>query len=432
MTYAEGSQKQGHPGIDRACGVNKWKQWIIGGSTALGALLIASSGRAASVGLGWDPVPSVAGYRLYYGATSRQYTNFVEGPLTTNTVSGLALGVTYYFAVTAYNDLGIESGFSSEVSYQPAIVASNKPPTLNTIANVSLGEDSGPQTVALTGITAGASNETQTLTVTATSSNPSLIPSLAVNYVSPNASGTLSFTPSPNMNGSSVITVTVDDGQSQNNKTSRSFTVTVQAVNDVPSISSIADLTIDQGSSTGPIPFSVADLETPASNLVVSAVASNSVLVPPSAIVLSGTDSARAVTVTPAPDQAGTSEITLSVSDGAASASSSFTLIVSASGGASNSPPTVSSIEDQIVARNQSTADVPFTIGDLETPANQLTLSASWSNPAVISRVTFGGTASDRTVKVTPTRGKTGSSSITVKVSDGEKTASITFQFRVG
>lgn len=393
---------------------------------------MATSGLAASVALGWDPVPSVAGYRLYYGATSRQYTNFVEGPVTTNTVSGLASGVTYYFAVTAYNELGIESGFSSEISYQPAIVASNKPPTLNTIANVTLGEDSGPQTVALTGITSGASNETQTLSVTASSSNPSVISGLSVNYVSPNTSGTLTFTPSPDMNGSTVITVTIDDGQSQNNKTSRSFTVTVQPVNDPPSISSIADLTIDQGSSTGPILFSVADLETPSSNLVVSAVASNSVLIRESGVVVSGTDSARTVTVTPAPDQSGTSDVTLSVSDGAASASSSFTLVVSASGGTSNTPPTISAIPDQSVARNQSTTDIPFTIADMETPANQLTLSASWSNPAVVSRVTFAGTGSDRTVKVAPTRGKTGSSSITVTVSDGEKTASVTFQFRVG
>jgi hypothetical protein len=284
----------------------------------------------------------------------------------------------------------------------------------------------------LTGITPGASNETETLTVTATSSNPSLIPGLSVNYVSPNTSGTLAFTPSLNMNGSSVITVTVDDGQLQDNQTTRSFAVTVQPVNDPPSISSIADLTIDQGSSTGPILFSVADLETPASNLVVSAVASNSVLVPVSGVVLSGTDSARSVTVTPSPDQAGTSAITLSVSDGAASASSSFTMVVSSTGGASNSPPTISSIPDQTVSRNQSTTDIPFSITDRETPANQLTLSASWSNPALVSRVTFGGTASERTVKVAPTRGKTGNSSITVTVSDGERTASTTFQFRVG
>ena len=49
------------------------------------------------------------------------------------------------------------------------------------------------QTINLTGIAAGGS-ETQTLTVTATSSNPALIPNPTVTYTSPNATGSLSYT----------------------------------------------------------------------------------------------------------------------------------------------------------------------------------------------------------------------------------------------
>lgn len=76
---------------------------------------------AYSVSLVWDAnsEPDLAGYRLYYGTSSRSYniTNDVRN-VTTTTVSNLVAGVTYYFAVTAYNTSDMESDYSNEVSYQ--------------------------------------------------------------------------------------------------------------------------------------------------------------------------------------------------------------------------------------------------------------------------------------------------------------------------
>lgn len=83
------------------------------------AISISSYGEQ-SVTLAWDPNPEtdLAGYIIYYGSANRNYTNAVNvGNITTNTVSGLVDGVTYYFAVTAYNTNGLESNFSNEVSY---------------------------------------------------------------------------------------------------------------------------------------------------------------------------------------------------------------------------------------------------------------------------------------------------------------------------
>src|SRR5256885_8391474 len=48
--------------------------------------------------------------------------------------------------------------------------------TLRALANRTINENAGTQTVKLSGISSGATNEDQTLTVTATSSNPELIP----------------------------------------------------------------------------------------------------------------------------------------------------------------------------------------------------------------------------------------------------------------
>lgn len=75
----------------------------------------------ATATLAWDQVvdPNVQGYNVYYGTQSRSYSDSVNaGGSTMQTVANLDRGTTYYFAVTAYNTSGIESGYSEEVSAQ--------------------------------------------------------------------------------------------------------------------------------------------------------------------------------------------------------------------------------------------------------------------------------------------------------------------------
>src|SRR5204863_1422879 len=105
-------------------------------------------------------------------------------------------------------------------------------------------EDAAQQTVNLAGISAGPF-ETQVLTVTATSSNPGLIPNPTVTYASPNGTGSLAYRPVANHSGTAVITVKVqDDGGTANNGVdtiTRTFTVAVTAVNDAPTLTAISD-----------------------------------------------------------------------------------------------------------------------------------------------------------------------------------------------
>ena len=75
-----------------------------------------------TAGLAWDSSPGggVAGYRVYVGTTSGNYASSVEaGNATTTTISGLAVGTTYFFAVKAYDASGVESPFSNEISFVP-------------------------------------------------------------------------------------------------------------------------------------------------------------------------------------------------------------------------------------------------------------------------------------------------------------------------
>lgn len=185
----------------------------------------------ASVTLAWNPStdPTIAGYNIYYGGASYTYTNKISvGNATSVTISGLVPGTTYYFAATTYSASGLESAFSGELAYLIPLIV-NQPPTLNAINDLTINENTGLQTVSFSDITSGATTENQTLTVTAVSSDTNLIPNPTVNYTSPNTTGTLTFTPMHNANGTAIITVTVNDGQAQNNIVIRTFTVTVVA-----------------------------------------------------------------------------------------------------------------------------------------------------------------------------------------------------------
>jgi hypothetical protein len=73
---------------------------------------------AADVSLAWDASVSenISGYKVYIGNASQTYNAPTTiGNVTTYTVTGLSNG-TYYFAVTAFDTAGNESGFSNEVS----------------------------------------------------------------------------------------------------------------------------------------------------------------------------------------------------------------------------------------------------------------------------------------------------------------------------
>jgi hypothetical protein len=86
-----------------------------------------SSGNAA-VTLGWTPpttnsdgshLDDLAGYRIYYGTTEGQYTQSVtlSNPgLTAYMVENLTTPGTYYFTISAFDDVGNESGYSNVAS----------------------------------------------------------------------------------------------------------------------------------------------------------------------------------------------------------------------------------------------------------------------------------------------------------------------------
>ena len=104
------------------------------------------------------------------------------------------------------------------------------------------------------------------------------------------------------------------------------------AVNDLPTIGTIADQTSAGGAAVGPLSVTVGDVETAVGTLTMSALSSNTALVPVGNIVFGGAGAARTVTVTPA-SGSGTSTITIVVTDSnSGTASEVFLMTVTAGG----------------------------------------------------------------------------------------------------
>ena len=67
----------------------------------------------------WEPAVenNILGYKVYYGTEPRSYDTILDvGKVHSSTISSLIEGVEYYFSVTAYDNMGLESDFSNELS----------------------------------------------------------------------------------------------------------------------------------------------------------------------------------------------------------------------------------------------------------------------------------------------------------------------------
>lgn len=153
-----------------------------------------------------------------------------NGNQNTVNVTNLESNTQYYYAVFEYNGTTCQANYLTSPYVSNTSTTLNTPPVINSISSPSaVCESPGLQSVNLSGIGTGAGNEVQTLAVSATSNNQTLIPNanIAVTYTSPNTSGSVGYTPVNGQSGTAVITVSVNDGASNNNITTKTFTVSI-------------------------------------------------------------------------------------------------------------------------------------------------------------------------------------------------------------
>ena len=166
---------------------------------ALIVFLAGSHAIAADVNLAWDAntEADLAGYKVYYGTAIRVYgTPTPVGKITAYTITGLTPG-TYYFAITAVNAGGQESGYSNEV--------------FTSIADVT------PPTVAITSPTSSGSYSTSSATLSMGGTASDNVGVTQVTWAnsrggSGTATGTTSWSVTLTLqSGSNVITMTAQD-----------------------------------------------------------------------------------------------------------------------------------------------------------------------------------------------------------------------------
>jgi hypothetical protein len=244
----------------------------------------------------------------------------------------------------------------SLTSTQSFWVLLNNPPTLDALPDIVINEDDAVQRINLTGISSGGVNENQTLWIGATSSNTKLIPNPVVNYTSPNATGALTFVPVANAYGTAIITVTAMDDQYGNNTITRSFVVTVNPINDRPTLNAIGSMTADGGVARI---VSLSGITSGAANemqpLVVTATSSNPLLIPTPVVAYTSPNTAGTLNFTPASNAAGTATITVTVNDSQVAnnlASQSFTVTVGSAPKISGVTATTTDARSMVVAWN--------------------------------------------------------------------------------
>ncbi|MFZ5927342.1 MAG: tandem-95 repeat protein [Acidobacteriota bacterium] len=323
----------------------------------------------------------------------------------------------------------------------------NDAPTLDAIGNQTVLEDAGSQTVNLTGISPGPANESsQAVTVTATSSDPSIVPDPSV--TGSGATRTLTYTPAANAYGTVTITVAAKDNGGTDNggqdTTTRTFTITVTPVNDAPGFTRGADQTVNEDAGTQSVAWatniSPGPNEAGQGLMFVVSNDNNALFSVQPAISATGE-----LTYTPAPDAFGEAKVTVYLKDDGGTAnggvdtspSVTFTITVNPV----NDAPTLGAIGNQTVLEDAGSQTVNLTgisPGPVNESSQAVTVTATSSDPSIVPDPSVTGSGATRTLTYTPAANANGTVTITVTAKDnggtdngGQDTTTRTFTITV-
>ena len=213
----------------------------------------------------------------------------------------------------------------------------SSPPTISNIADLVIAK--GATTGALRFDVGDVETRAGMLTVAGASSDPLLVPAAAFAFGGVGAERTVTITPAPartgtatititvtpaaNFSGTATVTITVTDGASA--PATSAFNVTVDAP---PSIAAVANQTGFSSLAGTAIVLALTDVDSPITTLTVTAVSSDPTIVPPGGFAFTGTGNTRTLVITPAEKSEGLVTITLTISDGLVTSTTSFQLAV--------------------------------------------------------------------------------------------------------
>jgi hypothetical protein len=343
--------------------------------------------------------------------------------------------------ITAKDDGGTANGGvdTTVTSFTITVVPVNDPPTVNVPATLTINEDSpsNPQTVLLTGISAGPLEAAQTITsIVVTSNNQGLVPDAnIVQGVLTGGTLPLTITPVANQFGTVTITVTITDNGANGgangdvNFITKTFTINVLSVNDAPSFDVVPPQTILEDAAPQSIiltNISAGPANESGQTLVLSAVSLTPNLV--STPIITGQNT---VTYTPVLNANGQAIIRVTLKDNGGSLNGgvdTYTQDIVINITPVNDAPTLDAVANQpttgqlLEDAGQQTINLTgITAGPANESAQTLTVTAAITsgNPNLVGNfigsVVTGGTA---TLKYTPTPNEFGTATVTVTIAD--------------
>ena len=186
----------------------------------------------------------------------------------------------------------------------------NTPPTIEAIADVVSNEDEVVAEIALVGDDKETIKSKLQYTVVAT--NADLVAPDGLVLRKTGSRRYLDITPLENAFGETDITVTVNDGIDE---VSTTFKLTINAVNDPPTISAVEPIEINEDQMVS-FTVTLTDIDTAPEELKITGNAANAALLPSDNITSTGEGLTRTVTLSPGANMGGKTKVTLSVNDG--------------------------------------------------------------------------------------------------------------------
>lgn len=344
--------------------------------------------QAAQVTVAWDvsDEADLAGYKLYYGTASRDYSVVRDvGKVYSHPICDLKAGKTYYFAATAYDLYGNESDFSEELVYQV--------PDLNNAPIARNGTLSTNQDTAAVGTLTATDPDGDSLTFRLVSQG-----NLGTVTITDAVGGAYTYTPNAGKKGSDSFTFRVTDARGLSS--TATVEVTVLAVNHAPVAKNGLFSTAQGRSGNGVLVATDPDGDVLTYTVATQAVKGTAVI----------TNAATgAYTYTPRAGAVGADGFTFRVSD-PGNLTSSATIAV-----------TITAVNQPPVARNGTLStiqDSPASGRLFATDANGDTLAYRVVSAAKLGSVQLN--AATGAFTYAPHPGSTGTDSFTFKANDGK------------
>jgi VCBS repeat-containing protein len=238
-----------------------------------------------------------------------------------------------------------------------------------------------------------------------------------------NADGSFTYRPEDNFNGSDSFTYRASEGSLTSD--SAKVTLTVTARNDTPTAADDVYSTTEDTTLTVNAPGVLGDDSDPDHDSL-------------SAVLVSGPSHGSlslhangSFTYTPAADYDRSDSFTYRANDGTVESNEATVKITIT---ASNDSPTVRVAAGGTCGKDDHSGTVKLTVADVESSAGNLTLSAASSNTTLVptGNVNFADSGGFRTMTVSTVDGRSGTATLTITVSDGQDSGSVSLVVQVG